>query len=166
MVDCKRECGFATLEMLAAVTLAAITLLAVAATYLTAHTTLERSGNTSVTVGLARRILEDLRSIPYASLVALDGFATDDPSTLPDDDPERDIARRWLYAVDGDGPGWPYTVAEMQDWPTFAMQGAEIRGRIEVTSPSGSMRQVIVTMTVPGRPKDIRLATLISRSVP
>jgi len=144
----------------------AIALLSIAALYLTAHTTLERSGKTTVTVALARRIVEDMRSIPFNSLVALDNFDTDDPSSLPANEPERDIARRWRYAVAGDGVGWSYTATEMLNWPTFAVSGAAMRGVIEVDSPSTSMREIIVTIAVPRQPKDVQLATLISRTVP
>lgn len=158
------ERGFATLEILAAATLVAITLLSIAAMYLTAHTTLERSGNTTVTVALGRRILEDLHAIPFENLVELNGFDTDNPSTLPANEPERDIARRWRYAVAGDGAGWGYTATEMLNWPTFDSTGAGMRGVLQVDSPTTSMRQVTVTISAPRQPKDLQLSTLLSRT--
>lgn len=158
--------GFATLEILAAATVVAITLLSIATMYLTTYASVERSGDTTVAVGLARRILEDVRSLPFHSLNAIDGLDTDDPTTLPADDPERDIARRWRYAVAGESAGWSYTAAEKAAWPSFASPGPATRGRIEVTAPSSSIRAVTVTLTVPGRAGDVELATLISRTTP
>ena len=156
--------GFAALEVLAAGTLVAIILLSVATMFLTAYASIERSAKTSVSVALARQILEDLRSVPYESLTEFDGFDTTDSATLPDDDPEREIARRWRYAAAGEGEGFSYTAKEKGDWSSLGTKGAPITGSIEVSSPSGSLRLVTVTLIVAGKPGQIRLATLISRT--
>ncbi len=160
------EKGFATLEILVSAALIAIALLSIATMYLTAHASVERSGDTTVAVALARRMVEDMRSLPYPSLNAINGLDTDNPTTLPANDPERDIARRWRYAVAGESAGWTYTAAEKAAWPTFVSSGLSTRGRVEVTAPSTSMRAVKVSLTVPGRTRDVELATLISRTTP
>lgn len=160
------EQGFATLDILAATTVLAITLLSIATMFLSAQASVARSGDTTIAVGQGRYILESMRSAPFQSLSALDGLDTDDPSTLPPDEPERDLARRWRYAIAGEGDGWTYTTAEKATWPTSAEPGLITRGRIVVTEPTTSMRAVTVTLTVPGRAKDLELATLISRTKP
>lgn len=158
--------GFATIEILAAVTLVAIMLLSIAAMYLTAHSTVERSGNSTVAVAVARQALEEMRSLPYDSLVELDGFDTTLISSLPSNDPERTLARKWRYAVAGESDGWSYTTAEKTKWSSFAGEGATMQGRIDVTSPSTSLRAVTTTLIIPGHPNDVQLATLISRTDP
>jgi Tfp pilus assembly protein PilV len=156
--------GFATLEVLAAVTLVAIVLLSIATMFLTSYWSVERSGKTTVAVALARQILEDLGSLPYQNLTELDGFDTTDPGTLPADEPQRSIARKWRYALAGEGNGFSYTAEEKASWSAVGATGAPLAGRIEVAEPSTSLRRVTVTLTVAGQPTAVRLATLITRT--
>jgi len=158
--------GFASLEILVAASLVAMALFSIAAMFLTAQTTVKRSGDRTVTVALARRVIEDMRAMPFTSLVALDGFDTADASSLPSDEPERDIARRWRYAVAGDGAGWNYSATEMLNWPTFALPGPPMRGTLVINSPSSGMREIRVTIAVPRDPKELELVTLITRTEP
>jgi Tfp pilus assembly protein PilV len=161
--DAGTQRGFASLEVLAAVTVVAIMLLSVATMYLTAQASVERSGDTTVAVALARQMLEAARALPYQQLATLDGLDTNSVGSLPTDDPARTVARRWRYALAGEGGGWSYTSTERAAWPTFATLDA-LRGQVEVASPSPSVRAVTVTIAVPGRPADVRLETLISRT--
>ncbi len=159
---CQR--GFASLEVLTAVTLVAIILLSVATMFLTAYSSVERSGKTTVAVALARQMFEDLRSLPYDNLTTLDGFDTTDSGTLPADEPQRSIARKWRYAVAGEGAGFSYTAEEKASWAAVGATGAPLAGRIEITQPSATLRRVTVTLTVEGQPTEVRLATLITRA--
>jgi hypothetical protein len=117
-------------------------------------------------VALSRQIMEDVRSVPFGSLETLDGFDTEDPGSLPDDEPQREIARRWRYAVAGEGDGWQFGASEAQAWTTFAGSGFDARARVGIAQPTTSTRAVTVTMSLAGRKKDFRLATLISRTEP
>lgn len=157
------ERGYAYLEVLAAVTILATVLLSVASMFLTAYHNVDRSGKTTVTVALTRQLFEDMRSIPFDSVQALDGFDTADPGTLPADEPERGIARRWRFAVAGQGSGWSYTTGEIQAWSDYGTVGATT-GIVAVSAPTASMRQVTVTLTMAGRPTPVRMVTLITRT--
>jgi hypothetical protein len=77
----------------------------------------------------------------------------------------RDIARRWRFAVAGDGAGWGFTNAEKSAWPTLAASGVTFGGvgQVSVVNQTTSLAQVTVTVTVPGRATSVRMDTLISR---
>ena len=79
------------------------------------------------------------------------------------DEPQREIARRWRYAVAGEGDGWSYSSAEKERWASPGSTGAATTGRIEVATPSVGLRLVTVTLTVEGQAGEVRLATMISR---
>jgi Tfp pilus assembly protein PilV len=156
--------GFVSVEVLASVTVVAIVLLSVATMFLTAYGSVERSGRTTAAVALARHLIEDLRALPFDGLVEFDGLDTGDPSTLPDADPEREIARRWRYALAGAEPGWAVSTLEQQRWSSFADDGAPISGTVEVVTPAAGLRRVTVTLSVQGHERPLRIATLISRT--
>jgi hypothetical protein len=111
-----------------------------------------------------RQLLEDMRRLPYANLVNLDGFDTDDPNTQPADDPEREVARRWRFAMAGEGVGWSFTAEEKTRWTDLDVQGDELDGvgRLAVTQQTATMTEVDVTVSVPGAWRDIRVTTLMA----
>jgi Tfp pilus assembly protein PilV len=162
----ERERGFASLEVLVAGTLAAIALLSIAAMLLTARYSVGRSGEISIAAALSRQILEAMGDLPYDRLTALDGFDTDDLSSLPATDPERTVARRWRYALAGEGDGWTFSATEKARWTTLAPAGTVARGRIDVGSPSGSLRAITITLTGGQLADEVRLGTVVGRLDP
>lgn len=164
MIRTRTDRGFVSVEVLAAVTVVAIVLLSIATMFLTAYANVERSGRMTAGVALARQMIEDLRAVPFDDLEEFDGFVTDDPNSLPTDDPEREIARRWRYAVAGEAAGWSFSTLEKQRWSDFGDRGAPMVGSIEVVTPAAGLRRVTVTLNVEGRDRPLRVATLISRS--
>jgi type II secretory pathway pseudopilin PulG len=159
-----RDRGFTYIELLVATALLFVSLLVLAGMFLTGYSKVGGAGNTTMGLAAVRQILEDARRLPYDSLVNLDGFDTDDPATLPASGPERDVARRWRYALAGEGVGWTFTSDEQARWPTLADQGADLAatGRIEAVATSATITEITVTVSVPGRWRPIRVATLIA----
>lgn len=162
--ETRQQQGFVSLEVLAAGAVVAIVLLSVATMFLTAYQNVERSGKTTAAVALARHLIEDLRTVPFDEIESFDSFDTADSGTLPADEPARDIARRWRYAVAGEGQGFSYSSDEKQRWSAFGTGGAPITGFVTIGSPTPGMRLVTVTLSIDGRKKPLRIATLISRT--
>ena len=160
------DAGFTYLEVLVGGTLLLIGLLAVAGMFVTGYANVNGAGNTTMGLSAARQVLEDVRRLPYDNLVNLDGFDTEDPGTLPASDPEREVARRWRYAVAGEGVGWSFTDEEKARWPDLALQGDELGGvgTIDVTQQTASLTAIDIEVSVPGHWRTIQLSTLISRN--
>ena len=156
--------GFTLVELLVGMTFLTIGLLAIAAMFPMGYIVVNESGKMTMTLTGARQILEDVRSIPFANLTTLNGFDTTNSVTLPADEPQRGIVRRWRYALAGEGNGFTFTSTEKDRWASLGSATTTFggRGRIAVTSPSVTMRQVTITISIPGG-RDIQIATLISR---
>jgi prepilin-type N-terminal cleavage/methylation domain-containing protein len=156
--------GFSLLEILVAMIILAVALLAIARMFETGYTTATAGGKMTMGLTGARQMLEDIRTIPFGNLLNLDGYDTITQATLPANDPELEIARKWRYALAGDGVGWGFTTAEKAKWRVLSSEGTTFggRGQISVVSQSATLRLVTVTVAVPGRGVNIQLATLIS----
>jgi hypothetical protein len=156
-------------------TLMAVGLLAIATMFSTGYTDVTAGGKTTMGVEAARQLLEEIRTLPYDRLGDLNGFSTANsgslPAVLPLGDPNYnarlmaiDIARRWRFAVAGDGAGWGFTNPEKNTWPTLAASGVPFGGIGQVfVNQNGSLTQITVTVSVPGRATGVRLDTVISR---
>jgi|RhiMetdeSRZDD1v2_1073273.scaffolds.fasta_scaffold59309_4 Tfp pilus assembly protein PilV len=157
--------GFTLIEILIGMTILMVGLLAIAAMFPFAFVAVNESGKMTMTLTGQRQILEDIRSVPFTQLVNLNGFDTTNTGTLPAGAPEREIARRWRYALAGEGNGFTYTADEKSRWSTLSTAGGTFggRGRITVTSPSATLRLVTITISIPPKWKDVQIATLISR---
>lgn len=160
----KRCAGFTYLELLVASSLLIVSFLALAGMFVTGYSQVDGAGNTTMGLSAARQIMEDVRRVPYDDLVNLDGFDSEDPSTLPDDGPEREAARRWRYALAGEGVGWTFTDEEKVRWPTLADQGQSLSasGTIEVVPLSATTTRITVSVSVPGRWRPIEVATIVA----
>jgi len=159
--------GLTLIEILVAMTVLAVALLGVAGMFETGYTTATAGGKMTMGLTGARQMLEDIRTLPTNPLVNLDnlnGFDTNSTATLPASDPELAIARKWRYALAGEGVGWNFTTAEKAKWRVLSSEGTTFggRGQISVVSQSATLRLVTVTVAVPGRGVNIQLATLIS----
>jgi prepilin-type N-terminal cleavage/methylation domain-containing protein len=193
-IGCGR--GFSLIELLLGMGILSVALLAIATMFSTGYTDVTVGGNTTMAVAAGRQIVEDMRLLPFARLDDLNGFNTSTLATLPPvpatNDPDkdakqaaRDIARKWHYALTGEGGGWTYTTAEKLNWSTLqsgyapttmlptADQSSSLTyggtGQIQVLNEGGStsLKRVTITVTVPGRLgsvlKTVQFVTLISR---
>jgi prepilin-type N-terminal cleavage/methylation domain-containing protein len=190
-----RRGGFSLIELLLGLTILSIGLLAIATMFSTGYTDLSVGGTTTMGVAAARQMIEDMRLLPFQRLADLNNFNTSTLASLPaapaTGDPDfvgktaaRNLARKWHYALSGEGGGWTYTAAEKQMWSIlasgFASSAAAATsaqsslifggtGTIAVASEAGSatLKRVTVTVTFPGKlgnaPKTVQLVTLISR---
>ena len=159
----RRSEGFSYIEVLVSAALLLISLLTLAGMFVAGHASVSASGKTTMGVSAARQLLEDVRRLPFDDLSNLDGFDTEDPTSLPEDGLEREIARRWRYALAGEGSGWTFTDEEQIQWPLLSDQGQQLGavGRIEVNAVSGTVREVTISVLVPGKWRPFRLATRI-----
>ena len=157
--------GFTYVELLVASALLLVSLLTLAGMFIAGYSNVADAGNTTRGLAAVRQVLEDARRLPYDNLTDLDGFDTDNPATLPAADPAREIARRWRYALAGEGLGWAFTEEEKVRWPTLAALGETLdgTGAIEVVQQSATLTAITVTVTVPGRWFPIEISTVIAR---
>jgi len=165
----ERSRGFTLIEILIGISILAVGLLGIAGMFSTAYTDVSYGGKTTMAVTAARQILEDMRLLPFDNLANLNGFDTNNPGSQPAANPERAMARKWRYIVAGSGTGWNFTSGETAQWSSLYTGGANFGGQaqVTVTSPSPTLRQVTVTVPLPGRTQgavlNISLSTLISR---
>jgi prepilin-type N-terminal cleavage/methylation domain-containing protein len=166
-----RQNGFSLIELLIGMSIMAVGLLSIATMFSTGYTSVSQGGRTTMATAAARQVLEDMQALPFDRLGNLNGFNTTTVGTLPASNPERDVARKWRYALAGEEAGWPaYSSAEKAMWSTLTISdGASnvplgATGQITVAAEGGSasLVRVTVTVTAPGRPAT-QIATLISR---
>lgn len=160
--------GLTLIEIMLGMSILAVGLLAIAGMFSTAYTDVSAGGKTTMAVTAARQIIEDMRSLPFDSLAPLNSFDTGDFRTQPTTTgPELAMARKWRYLVAGPGTGWNFTSGETAAWSTLNTGGATFGGSAQVAvaiaGPGGILRQVTVTVTVPGRGTNVSLTTLITR---
>lgn len=158
--------GFTFIELLIGMTILMLGLVSVAAMFPMGVVVVSDAGKMTMTLTGTRQIIEDIRSLPFDNVMNLNGFDTTDPATLPANQPMRDIARRWRYALARDGQGFAFTTDERAQWGSLSTTSAGFgaRGRIAVVADSATLRRVTVTITVPGRrPTNITMGTIITR---
>jgi Tfp pilus assembly protein PilV len=161
--DCR---GFTLVEVLIAGVLLALALLAMSGLFVTGYANVAVAGKTTIGLAAARQILEEARGLPFDSLSNLDDFDTDDPSSLPADDPEREVARRWRYTLAGDGPGWSFTDAEIARWPQ-PPEGTDTlgaTGTIDIVLEQPTLARVTITIAIPGSWRTVEMSTLVAGS--
>ena len=167
--------GFTLIELLLGMTILAVGLLSIATMFPTGYTDVTGGGKTTMAAAAARQILEDAHTLPFQSLIALHQFDTNnsgsqppvvDENANPGGATARDIARKWRYAIAGESDAWAFTSAEKKRWRPLSISTTPVpfggRGQITVDSPSASLRRITVTISIPGRGVNLRLATVIS----
>jgi Tfp pilus assembly protein PilV len=156
--------GLSLIEILIGMSILVVGILGTMAMFGTGYTNVSEGGRLTMGLTAARQVLEDMRTLPFASLDSLNGLDTDSAGSQPASGAQRDIARKWRYAIAGDGTGWSFTSAEKASYHQLATGGALFRGRgrITVTQPSVTLREVTVTVTVPGRGNTVQLVTLFT----
>lgn len=157
--------GFTLIEVLLGMTILMVGLLGIAAMFPMAFITVHDAGKMTMGLTAARQILEDVRSVPFDEIINLNSFDTNNASTLPTNPTPREVARRWRYALAGEGNGFTYTTDEKSRWASLSSAGATFgaRGRITVVAVSATLNRVTVTVTIPRRTRDLQITTLISR---
>jgi len=157
--------GFTLIEVCISGCLLAVSLLFLVGMFATGYTRVTRAGNTTTGLAVARQLLEDVRTLPFDRIANLNGFSTSDPSSLPASDPERRIARRWRYALAGDGTGWNFTSAERTAWAQLANQNGEFSGSgtVQVTAPTTTSARITATVTFAGNSRSFALATVVAQ---
>jgi len=165
--------GFSLIELLIGMSIMAVALLSIATMFSTGYTDVTAGGKTTMATAAARQVIEDIENLTFVSIATLHNFDTDNSGSLASltpGTPEYALARKWRYALAGPGTGWPtYSSAEQQMWSTLSASGVPlgVRGLVQVTSPSATLREVTVTVFLPGRTATdtvpVRLATLITR---
>lgn len=159
------ERGATYIEVLVAGILMAFGLLTMANMFFLGYTNVDSAGRTTIGLSAARQLMEDVRRLPYDDLVELHGFDSDNPATLPENGAPREIARRWRYALAGDGVGWDFTNDETTRWgdPSNTTGAHGATGSISVVQQTTTLTEVTLTVTVPGRWRSIRISTLVTR---
>ena len=161
-----RDCrGMSLVEVLVAATLLAVALLSIVNMFALGYSHVTGSGRLTMGLAATRQMFEGMRSLPFDNLSNLDGLDTNNPVTLPANDPEREIARRWRYALAGEGAGWTFTTQEKQRWGTLETDGNSLQaqGQIDVVVQGADLRVVSVTVTAPGVWQPVTLSTIVAR---
>jgi len=153
--------GFTLAEVIVASMVLLIALLVIATMFPMGHQQVVDAGRMTLAVTAARQVLEDMGALPFDSVVNLNGYTTANATTLPAGNPELAAARRWRYMVGGAGGGFTFTSAEMTQYGNVTPIGGT--ATIQVTSPSTTLRQATVTVTVPGLTSSVQLTTMIVR---
>jgi Tfp pilus assembly protein PilV len=158
------EHGSTYVEVLIAGVLLAYALFSMCGMFVAGYANVNEAGRTTMALSAGRQLLEDVRLLPPEALADLDGFDTDDASTQPADDPQREVARRWRYALAGEGVGWSFSSSEIARWPDLAEQGEPLgaAGTIDIVARSATLTEVTLTISVPGRWRDVRISTLLT----
>jgi hypothetical protein len=156
--------GFTYLEVLVAGLLLVFALFSMSTMFIAGYASVTHAGRTTMGLAASRQLLEDLRLLRAEALLELDGFVTDNPATLPDANPAREVARRFRYALAGEGVGFEFGADEVARWPDLAAQGGPLGavGRIAVTPRSTTLTEVRLLVSVPGHVRDIEISTLVT----
>lgn len=160
--------GFTLIEVLIAMAVLTIALVAIAGMFPAGYRQVTDAGRMTLAVTAARQMLEDLRNVPFDSLDNLNGFNSENSGTQPADDPERGVARRWRYAVAGDGDGFNLTAVELANWQSLSPLGG---GRVTVQAQAVggglcqpvTLCQVTVIVSMDALVQNVQLSTIIVR---
>jgi prepilin-type N-terminal cleavage/methylation domain-containing protein len=162
-----RTKGFSLIELLLGMTIMAVALLSIASMFSTGYTDVTAGGRTTMATSAARQMLEDIQTLPFASLPNLNNMGGNCTTGLPTNNPERALVRKWRYALAGNVGACGFTTEERAMWSTLTIaDGVNVgaTGQITVVDQDNppTLRLVTVTVSIPGRP-NVQLATLISR---
>ena len=157
--------GISLVEILLALSIMMVGILGIVGMFSAGYTNVAEGGRMTLAIVGARQILEDVRTLSFTNIGNLNGFSTGNAGTLPAANPERDIARKWRYALAGDGTGWNFTTAEKQQWSILKSEGVTFggSGQISVVSQGATMWLVTIAISVPGRGVTVNLSTLFSK---
>jgi Tfp pilus assembly protein PilV len=141
------------IEVLIALMIVSIALVAIVGMFPQGYKQVTDAGRLTLAVTNARAVHEDIRIVPFANLVNLNGFDSTNPGTVPGSLPEGDLATRWQ----ADMPA-----AEGQTTIQVANCGA-VGNPCGLPAPDGSMALVTVTVRMTALPQTVTLTTLVAR---
>ena len=155
--------GFTLVEVLVAAMILVVALLTMASMFPVGYRQITDAGRMTAAVSGARHILEDVGDVPFANISNLNGVDTASNAGVIAGlgGTEAAIARRWRYMLAGSGNGFTFTAAETTAWGTVQPFGG--RAVVTVANTSATLRQVTVTVTVPGLTGNVALSTVIVR---
>ena len=160
--------AFTLVEVVIAIMVLFVAVVLTASMFPTGHQQLADAARTSSAVAAGRQVLEDIGGLPFDSVRRLDGFDTANAATVPADDPELAVARRWRYLIGGPGGGFSFTPAEIAQYGAVPPLGGAASIRVSsppggTCSPVGSRCQATVTVSVPGLATSVQLSTIVVR---
>jgi hypothetical protein len=129
-------------------------------------------GRTTMALAAARQMIEDVHTVPYAELTILNNFDTNTPPGPTTSVIGLAVARKWRYALAGEGGGWTFTTAEKQQWTKLMSgvgSGTTVAGKGQISvdnapgTVAGTVLRVTVTVRVPSNGRTTRLVAYISR---
>jgi type II secretory pathway pseudopilin PulG len=151
------------IEVLIALMVLSIAFLAIAGMFPTGYRQVTDAGRMTLAVTAARQMLEDVRTLPFDNLDFLNNFDSDNAATQPADYPERGVARRWRYAVAGDGAGFGFTADELDDWQTLSPFGGRVTVQVQQAGLPATLRLVTVNVFVEALRQNVQISTVIVR---
>jgi prepilin-type N-terminal cleavage/methylation domain-containing protein len=149
----RRQGGFTIIEVLIALMIVVIALVAIVGMFPQGYKQVTDAGRLTMAVTNARAVQEDLKLVPFASLINLNGFDSSNPGTIPANPPESDFATRWH----NDFPAAEGT-------STIQVSSCAAAGNpCGLPAPNAAMVQVTVTVSMTALPQSVRLTTLLAR---
>jgi prepilin-type N-terminal cleavage/methylation domain-containing protein len=106
--------GFTLIECMVTVVVLSVGLLGVLGMFGTAYTDIARGGGVTLIDSTMLQTMEDIRNLPFANILALNGVTTSRAGSAPVADPERSVARKFKYWLNGKDPLWGFTANEIQ----------------------------------------------------
>lgn len=145
--------GFTIIEVLIALMIMTIALVAIAGMFPQGYKQVTDAGRLTLAVTNVRAVHEDIRLVPFGNLMNLNGFDSTNVATIPATMPESDLATRWqadMPATDGQ-----ITV--------------QVISCVDPANPCGlpvldaSMARVTVTVSLNALTQSVSLSTLVAR---
>jgi prepilin-type N-terminal cleavage/methylation domain-containing protein len=149
----RRQGGFTIIEVLIALMIVVIALVAIAGMFPQGYKQVIDAGRLTMAVTNARAVHEDIKLVPFGNLLNLNGFDSTNAGTIPATMPESDLATRWQNDL---------TAAEGRITVQVTNCGVPANP-CGLPAPDGSMAQVTVTVTMTALPQSVRLTTLVAR---
>lgn len=149
----RREGGFTIIEVLIALMIMTIALVAIAGMFPQGYKQVTDAGRLTMAVTNARAVHEDIRLVPFANLMNLNGFDSTNPGTIPASAPENTFATGWqtnLSAAEG------RATVQVDDCGNVA-------NPCGLPAPDGNLRQITVVVAMTALPQSVQLRTLIVR---
>lgn len=152
--------GFTLIEVLIALMITTVALVAMAGMFPQGYRQVVDAGRLTLAVTTARQILEDLSTVPFANLMALNGFDSQNPATIPPTEPEMSIATRWQTDFPA---GEGQATVRVDDCGDVANPCGLLDPITGAPAPNATLRQATVSVSVTALQQSVQLTTLFAR---
>jgi Tfp pilus assembly protein PilV len=149
----RAEGGFTIIEVLIALMIMIIALVAIAGMFPQGYKQVTDAGRLTMAVTTARAVHEDIRLVPFGNLMNLNGFDSTNPGTVPASMPEGDLATRWQADM---------SAAEGKTTVQVTSCG-DVANPCGLPAPDASMARVVVVVSMTALPQSVMLTTLVAR---